>query len=73
MENTFRLRAYGTSELAALYNPFRSHSWARKCFNRELQACRMLRDTLHRQGWFVGQKVFTPRQVKTITRFLGEP
>ena len=73
MENTFRLRAYGTSELASLYYPFRSSSWARKCFNRELQACRMLRDTLRRQGWFVGQKVFTPRQVKTIVRFLGEP
>ena len=73
MENTFRLRAYGTSELAALYYPFRSPSWARKCFNRELRACRLLRDTLRRQGWRSGLKVFTPRQVKTIVRFLGEP
>lgn len=73
MENTFRLRAYGTSELAALYYPFRSPSWARRCFNHELLACRTLSDTLRRQGWRIGQKVYTPRQVRTIVRFLGEP
>ena len=36
MENTFRLRAYGLSELATLYYPHRSPSWARRCLNHEL-------------------------------------
>ena len=73
MENTFRLRSYGLSELAVLYYPHRSPSWARRCLNRELQACRQLRETLRRQGWRIGCRVFSPRQVQTIVRFLGEP
>ncbi|MBR4533065.1 MAG: DUF4248 domain-containing protein [Bacteroidaceae bacterium] len=73
METPFRHRAYGTSELAVMYYPFCSPSWARRCFNRELLACRTLSLALRRQGWHIGQKVYTPRQVRTIVRFLGEP
>lgn len=73
METRFRYRAYGKSELAQLYYPFLSSSHARRLFNRELQACRQLSATLRRQAWHPHCRVFSPRQVQTVVRFLGEP
>lgn len=68
-----KIRFYGKSELAQLYYPCLSPSTARRNFNAELRACRQLWATLRRQGYVYNKRGFTPRQVKTIFTFLGEP
>ena len=67
-----KIRAYGKTELALLYYPTLSESAARRNFMHELMANRQLWGTLRRQGVKRHSRMFHPRAVRTIVRFLGE-
>ena len=59
--NTFKIRAYGKSELALLYFP--AASSAHTAVNQKL----------HDMGYAKSGKFFTPREVALITEYLGTP
>ena len=63
--NEFEIRSYGWQELAVLYGPDLMPKW--------VGADPVLETELQGYGWRKGKKTLTPRQVKTIVQFLGEP
>ena len=73
MEETFKIRAYGYSELAQLYFPHITKKSASVQLNRWIKRNEKLDESLIKVGFQSGQKIFTPLQVKTIIDYLGEP
>jgi hypothetical protein len=71
--NGFKIKIYGVTELALVYNPDclpKTAAWRLRCWidhNRELN------ESLSRLGWKKGNRLFTPLQVEAIVRYLGEP
>ena len=72
--NTFEIRSYTKKELALLYFPTATNphtavnhlmSWIRRCTP--------LHEELHRMIMITTPKCFTPREVKAIVGYIGEP
>lgn len=74
MEETFRIRSYTKKELAFCYIPTatNAHS-AVNTLMGWINRCQQLREALERQGYRKTSKWFTPREVRLIVEYLGEP
>ena len=73
MMDEFEVRSYGWQELAVLYGPDLMPASAGKRLSKWVGADPVLETELQGYGWRKGKKTLTPRQVKTIVQFLGEP
>ena len=71
--DTFRLRAYGRTELAQAYNPHLSPGAAWQKLSLWINLYPSLSEQLSAIGYSPHQRVFTPRQVAMIVEALGEP
>ena len=71
--NEFEIRSYGWQELAVLYGPDLMPESAGKRLSKWVGADPVLETELQGYGWRKGKKTLTPRLVKTIAQFLGEP
>lgn len=74
MTNTFRVRPYSKVELASLYFPDTVNSPTavanlRNLLRRNPALMAELKEALYRPH----NKIFTPKQVKIIAHYLGEP
>ena len=69
----FIVRAYGKQQLAICYFPDSDPTTAVKHLMRWIHNCHALADELTACGYRTTAKVFTPRQVRLITEYLGEP
>lgn len=70
----FKVKAYGKSELALLYFP--DTPSAHTAVNHLMSWVRRnpaLRGELERMGYRKSAKCFTPREVRLIVEYLGEP
>ncbi|MFN6380362.1 MAG: DUF4248 domain-containing protein [Flavobacteriales bacterium] len=73
MEETFKIRAYGYSELAQLYFPNVTKKSASVQFRRWILLNAELSLNLQKHNFRPGQKILTPKQVATIIEALGSP
>lgn len=74
IETTFRIRPYSKRELAGLYFPETAHAASAVANLRNLMKRNPgLMDELEKAHYKPHDKVFTPRQVAVIVRYLGEP
>ena len=71
--DTFRLRAYGRTELAQAYNPHLSPGAAWQKLSLWIHLYPDLTERLKAIGYSPRRRVFTPRQVAMIVEALGEP
>ena len=62
-----------TKELAALYFTNSTPRAAITQFRRWIDRNESLKNELTETGYMEGQRVFTPRQVELVFRYLGEP
>lgn len=69
----FRVKAYGKSDLAMLYNPHMSVREALRLLMRWIVRNEALCRELEEMGYRKNSKILTPREVEVITRYLGEP
>ena len=70
----FKIKAYGKSELALLYFP--DASSAHTAVNHLMSWIRrnpQLKEQLEKMGYRKSAKFFTPKEVKLIVEYLGEP
>lgn len=73
-ETIFRIRPYSKKELAKLYFPETAHAASAVANLRNLMKRNPdLLDELEGARYRTHDKVFTPRQVAIIVRYLGEP
>ena len=63
----------GVGSLAMLYHPGRCRKGAIRAFREELCLTRGLLPALEKLGYKPTQRILTPRQVKLIEHYLGEP
>lgn len=74
MNQTFRLKAYGKSELAMLYFPEASSTHvAVNHFMSWVKRNPTLLHSLHGMGYRNASKTLTPKEVALIVEYLGEP
>lgn len=74
IETTFRIRPYSKRELAMLYFPETANADSAVANLRNLMKRNSdLLDELEDAHYKTHDKVFTPRQVVIIVRYLGEP
>lgn len=72
--STFKMRPYSKKELAALYFPDTAQSATAVANLRNLMRRNpALLDELTEALYKPRDKIFTPRQVRIIIRYLGEP
>lgn len=71
--NGFQIKSYGFAELAQMYNPDVTSDAATKRLRNWMRTNEKLNTELTVLGWQKGNRLFTPIQVETIARFLGEP
>ena len=73
-EQTFRICPYTKRELAKLYFPFTENTKSAVANLRNLlKRNEELMEELQNAGYQPYDKCFTPRQVRLIVEFLGEP
>lgn len=72
-DTKFRIRAFGVSELAMLYNPHLTGPSATRQLKRWIDYHPLLEKKLKRLGYLPGQRCLTPKQVECIVEHLGEP
>ncbi len=72
-EPFFRIRAYGTAELALLYSPHLTTQGATRQLRRWIVYNPSLESELARMGYHAGHRCLTPKQVACIVEHLGEP
>lgn len=63
----------GVGALAMRYYPGRGYKRAVTLFRQELCLTRGLLDALQAIGYHESQRILSPRQVKVIEEYLGEP
>ncbi len=73
MEETFKIRAYGYSELAQLYFPNVTKKSASVQLRRWILLNKKLESELQETGFKPGQRLLTPKQVASIVNQLGSP
>jgi len=72
-EEEFKIKAYTKVELASLYNPEMVVSGALRTLARWISGNSRLIEELSRLEYNHRNRSFTPRQVKVIVDYLGEP
>jgi len=73
MEETFKIRAYGYSELAQLYFPHITKKSASVQLRRWILLNKKLESELLQTGFKPGQTLLTTKQVKFILSEFGTP
>ncbi|MCD8166983.1 MAG: DUF4248 domain-containing protein [Bacteroides sp.] len=73
MEKTFSIRAWSKAELALFYHPHLDTRRALRILNRWIRHNPLLLEALRREGAGITTRVYSPRQMEVIVRFLGEP
>ena len=73
MYTDFIIRAYTKKELALLYFPDSSPHTAVNHLMAWIRRCTPLWAQLQAMGYYINSKAFTPREVRTIVEYLGEP
>lgn len=73
VDKSFRVRAYGRTELAQLYNPHLTPGRAWIKLQEWIRYVPEAERALARLGYRKTQRTFTPAQVALIVRWLGEP
>ncbi len=71
--NGFKIKSYGWTELATLYNPEVKPETASKRLRRWVCKNGQLTHELSNQGWHKGTRLLTPMQVQVMVQYLGEP
>jgi len=69
----FQIRAYTKAELATLYNPAQCIAVALQTLSRWMRTNSMLMTELETIGYNKYRRGFTPKEVATIVKYLGEP
>ncbi len=72
-EEKFKIRAYSKMELANLYNPEMTIPGALRILARWIAGNTRLVSELTELSYNHRNRVFTPRQVRAIVNYLGEP
>ena len=70
---TMKLRTYGKSELALLYQPNCNPESAIRTLNRWISGCPLLMEELRALHYQPRRHTFLPREVEAILKHLGEP
>ena len=73
MDEQFKIKSYGYGELALLYFPNSTKKSASVQMRRWLRQNESLKKQLKDSGFRPGLKLLTPKQVKILVDFLGEP
>ena len=73
MEEDFKIRQYSKKDLALLYFPESLPRTAVNHLRAWIKLCKPLWNLLCEAGYKPSSKSFTPRQVKAIVEYLGEP
>ncbi len=73
MEEEFRIRTYTKVELACLYNPLMTIPGALRTLARWISGNKSLAAELCQLEYNHRNRIYTPRQVKAIVNYLGEP
>ncbi len=73
MENEFKIKQYTKKELALMYFPESLPRTAVNHLRAWIRRCTPLWLLLQQSGYSPASKSFTPRQVKDIVEYLGEP
>ena len=68
-----RIRAYGKGELAQMYYPNCTLSWALRLFQADLERAPGLTDALRRWGWTPRQRLLRHAWVRLIFDGIGPP
>ena len=71
--NEFKIRSYGRTELAQLYNPELTAYSAYRKLMQWITHSQRLTDQLRELGYDPRRRTFTPLEVKAIVEALGEP
>ncbi len=72
MDN-FTIRAYTKKELALMYFPDSQPRTAVNHLMAWVRRCTPLWNELEQTGYYKDSKAFTPRQVRLVVEYLGEP
>lgn len=72
-EQPFRIRAYGLQELAMLYFPNSAPRSASAQLKRWIMRNPVLYSRLLEAGYYHGQRILTPRQVRIMVEELDAP
>lgn len=72
-EAEFEIRCYDKSELARFYFPTLSETAAVDKLRRWIRKCRPLMEEIEDADFRPKMKMFTGREVRLITRYLGDP
>ena len=73
-ETTFRIRPYSKRELARLYFPETVHADSAVAnLHNQIRRIPALVRELAEANYRTSDKVFTPKQVSILVRYLGEP
>ena len=72
-EEEVRVKAYGKGELAEMYYPDSSPSWALRLFNADLRRMPGLTDTLRARGWRPTARLLRIDWVRIIFEAIGPP
>ena len=72
-EREYPIRVYSKVELAMLYNPGKCITPALQCFYRWIRMNKPLVAELEAVGYYKFRRSFTPREVRIIFKYLGEP
>ena len=76
MKNTqgqFAIKAYSKRELAMLYFPDIEPESATRQLQLWIDRCTALSDALRASNYIHRQRILTPKQVRLIVDYLGEP
>ena len=73
MDGQFKIKSYGYGELALLYFHNSTKKSASTQLGRWIRQNAELKKELTKSGFKSGRRILTPKQVRTIIDFLGEP
>lgn len=72
-EKEFRMKSYGKADLAMKYNPDLTISSAQKALKRWIDYNKELTAELEKTNYNKYRKIYTPKEVELIVKYLGEP
>ena len=72
-EREFPIRVYTKVELALLYAPHLSENAALNNLSRWMRHNKLLMSALEEVGYYKYRHSFTPKEVRLIFRYMGEP
>lgn len=67
------VKAYGKGQLAGMYYPDCTESWARRLLNKDIQRFPELEEALRRRGWRPTDRLLRHDWVRLIFEAIGPP